>query len=137
MTTPNYLLAVALAAAGWSNHETSRRLNSRAADRGHPGIAIDHTRVGRWIRRGELPRPPVPELLAELLTEQLRRPYTPEGLGIAPTRNVVVPLDDREYETLTLNAAAVNMPVKNYAQALLRRALSQIPSPNTVASKEV
>ncbi|MFJ6705657.1 MULTISPECIES: hypothetical protein [unclassified Streptomyces] len=124
MTTPNYLLAVALAAARWSNHETARLLNRRATQRGYLGIAIDHTRVGRWIRRGELPRAPVPELLAELLTEHLHRPYTPRSLGIAPTRNVVVALDDHEYETLALNAAAANLPVKNYAQAVLRHALS-------------
>lgn len=60
MNTPNYPLAVAIAAAGWSNGETARRINVRAQRDGHRGVAVDHSRVGRWIRRGEKPRPPVP-----------------------------------------------------------------------------
>ncbi|MEU8868987.1 hypothetical protein [Streptomyces umbrinus] len=86
MSTPNYPLAVALASIGWGNGETARRINAHAQQQGHHGIAVDRSRVGRWIRHGEKPRPPVPALLAELLTEHLGKLYTPEALGLAPGR---------------------------------------------------
>jgi hypothetical protein len=63
MNTPNYSLALALATAGWTSSETARRINARAKQEGHHSVAVDRSRVGRWIRRGEKPRPPVPELL--------------------------------------------------------------------------
>lgn len=129
MSAPNAALAMAFAVAGWSNHEVARRLNALAERRGHRGVAVDHTRVGRWVRRGEKPRPPVPELLAELLTEHLGQPYTPRLLGIGPARSVVVFLDEQEHHALALNAAAANMPVKHYIQFIVRNALAQPSRP--------
>ncbi|MGW6911746.1 hypothetical protein [Streptomyces sp. NPDC054940] len=134
MKAPNYELALALAQADWNNSETARRINSRAAARGHPGVAVDRSRVSRWIRRGEKPRSPVPELLAELLSERLGQAFTPQRLGIAPSLSVLVPLDEHEHEALAEHAAAVNVPVEHYAQALLRLALSStvqtgVPNP--------
>jgi hypothetical protein len=138
MKAPNYALALALAQAGWNNSETARHINSRAAARGHPGVAVDRSRVSRWIRRGERPRSPVPELLAELLTEHLGQAYTPQRLGIATPLTVLVPLDVREHQALAEHAAAANVPVEHYVQALLRTALSsrtqagvQYPSTST------
>ncbi|MDX3523355.1 hypothetical protein [Streptomyces scabiei] len=132
MNTPNAALAFALATAGWSNHEVARRLNELAAERGHRGIAIDHTRVGRWIRRGEKPRPPVPELLADLLTRRLGYPCTPHSLAITPTRRVYLQLDEPEHTALLHRAAEARLPVPEYLQALLRSALADekvFPSP--------
>jgi hypothetical protein len=123
MRAPNYPLALALSAAGWNNSETARRINTRAMERGHRSVAIDRSRVSRWIRHGEKPRSPVPELLAELLTEHLGRPSTPQMLGIAPARGVFVPLDEVEQLALATAAAAANMPVEQYAKALLSSAL--------------
>ncbi|MGP4051674.1 hypothetical protein [Streptomyces sp. 2A115] len=124
MSTPNYPLALALAWAGWGNSETARRINARAQQEGHRSIAVDRSRVGRWIRHGEKPRPPVPALMAELLTERLGQPYTPESLGLAPGRRVHVLLDPLEHDALMAVAAAANMPVEAYVRALLRSVLA-------------
>ena len=125
MRAPNYALALALSEAGWNNSETARRINTRARERGHRSVAVDRSRVGRWIRHGEKPRAPVPGLLADLLTEELGRPYTPQLLGIGPARCLLIPLDPADHRTLAVNAAAANMPVERYAQTLLRLALAQ------------
>ncbi|MBK3639473.1 hypothetical protein [Streptomyces sp. MBT33] len=125
MKGPNYALALALAEAKWNNSETARRINHHARQHGHSGVAVDKARVGRWIRHGERPRPPVPQLLADLLTEELGQPYTPQSLGIAPSYGVLVALDEHEHQALAEHAAAANMPLEHYAKALLRLALSQ------------
>ncbi|MET9461956.1 hypothetical protein ABZY05_44195 [Streptomyces canus] len=127
MTTPNYPLALAIATAGWSNHETARLINERAQRDGYRGVAIDHSRVGRWIRFGEKPRPPVPVLLAGLLSERLGQPCTPESLRLAPGRRVHVFLDAAEHEVLVAVATAANVPVEEYVRELLRSALARLP----------
>lgn len=124
MKAPNYPLALALAEAGWNNNETARRINNRALQQGHHHVAVDRSRVSRWIRHGEKPRPPVPDLLAELLTEHLNHPYTPQLLGIGPARGVLVLLDANEHQTLKTMAAAANMPLEHYAHTLIRTALT-------------
>jgi hypothetical protein len=126
MKTPNYALALALAEAGWNNSETARRINSRALERGHRTVAVCRSRVSRWIRHGERPRSPVPDLLAELLTEHLGRPLTPQLLGIGPARGLLVLLEPHDYRALEVKAAAANMPLERYAHALIRDALSRI-----------
>ncbi|MGW4490855.1 hypothetical protein [Streptomyces sp. NPDC004376] len=123
MRTPNYPLALALAEAGWSNSETARRINALAVTRGHPGVAVGRSRVSRWIRHGERPRPPVPELLAELLTKQLHRCCTPTTLGIGPAQGLLITLDPRERQALAAKAMAANMTLEHYARTLLQLAL--------------
>ena len=132
---PNYALALALAEAKWNNSETARRINHRARHQGHSGVAVDRSRVGRWIRHGERPRPPVPHLLAELVTEELGRLHTPQSLGIAPSYGILVALNEHEHQTLAEQAAAANMPVKRYAQALLRAALLQTGHPGDTTTE--
>lgn len=124
MKAPNYALALALAEARWNNSETARRINSLALQRGHHAVAVDRSRVSRWIRHGEKPRPPVPDLLAELLTERLCRLYTPQLLGIGPARSVLVLLEPDEHLALEAKAAAANVPLEHYAHALIRDALA-------------
>ncbi|MFJ4800145.1 hypothetical protein [Streptomyces murinus] len=125
MRAPNYQLALALAQAGWNNAETARRLNRRAAERGHLGLAVDRSRVGRWIRHGERPRSPIPDLLADLLTEHLGQPYTPVNLGIGPAHAILVVLNETEHQALARHAAAANLTLARLAGALLRNALGQ------------
>ncbi|MFJ9051338.1 hypothetical protein ACIRPO_16585 [Streptomyces bacillaris] len=126
MKTPNYPLALAISEAGWSNHETARRVNSRAAKNGHTGIAVSSARVSRWIRHGEKPRNPVPEILAELLAEQLGRPCTPQSLNIAPPCRVIVLFDQDEYQALAEQAAAQNLVLERYVQKALRATLEAV-----------
>ncbi|GGZ05761.1 hypothetical protein [Streptomyces poonensis] len=125
MSTPNYPLALALAAAGWSNHETARRLNACASHAGYRGIAVDHTRVGRWIRRGERPRPPIPALLAELLSEHLGQLHTPEELRLTQNRPLRINLEHTEHRSLATAAAAANLRPEEFVRALIRAAVQR------------
>ncbi|WP_086739752.1 Tat pathway signal protein [Streptomyces glaucescens] len=75
-------LALWIAATGLSHGEIARRIAAEAIRQGHRQIAPDATRVRRWID-GERPRPPVPALLAAVLSAALGQPLTPGDLGLA------------------------------------------------------
>ncbi|MEE1816274.1 DNA-binding protein NsdB [Streptomyces sp. NPDC004288] len=77
----NTRLADLFGLAGWSKGELARLVNRQAAAMGHPQLATDTSRVRRWIDRGEIPRDPVPRVLAALFTERLGRVVTIEDLG--------------------------------------------------------
>nr|WP_202555814.1 hypothetical protein [Streptomyces sp. SID4950] len=68
--------------AGWSKGELARLVNRQAAAMGHPQLATDTSRVRRWIDMGEIPRDPVPRVMAALFTERLGRVVTMEDLGL-------------------------------------------------------
>ncbi|MFV2118923.1 hypothetical protein ACE14D_10965 [Streptomyces sp. Act-28] len=78
---PNTRLSDLFGLAGWSKGELARLVNRQAAAMGHPQLATDTSRVRRWIDRGEIPRDPVPRVLAVLFTERLGRVVTIEDLG--------------------------------------------------------
>ncbi|MEU9210676.1 hypothetical protein AB0D27_22665 [Streptomyces sp. NPDC048415] len=61
-------LALWISASGLSHGEVARRIAVAGKARGHRQIAPDATRIRRWID-GEKPRPPVPALLADVLSE--------------------------------------------------------------------
>ncbi|MET8284397.1 Tat pathway signal protein [Streptomyces sp. NPDC005132] len=71
-----------IAATGLSHEEIARRIAAAAKARGHRQIAPDATHIRRWID-GEKPRPPVPVLLAEVLSDVVKQPLTPGDLGLA------------------------------------------------------
>ncbi|MFJ8942874.1 hypothetical protein ACIRG4_06235 [Streptomyces sp. NPDC102395] len=79
---PNTRLADLFGLAGWSKGELARLVNRQAAATGHPQLATDTSRVRRWIDMGEIPRDPVPRVLAALFTERLGRVVTIEDLGL-------------------------------------------------------
>jgi hypothetical protein len=79
---PNTRLADLFGLAGWSKGELARLVNRQAAAMGHPQLATDTSRVRRWIDMGEIPRDPVPRVLAVLFTERLGRVVTIEDLGL-------------------------------------------------------
>lgn len=79
---PNTRLADLFGLAGWSKGELARLVNRQAAAMGHPQLATDTSRVRRWIDMGEMPRDPVPRVLAALFTERLGRVVTIEDLGL-------------------------------------------------------
>lgn len=78
---PNTRLADLFGMTGWSKGELARLVNRQAAATGHPQLATDTSRVRRWIETGEIPREPVPKVLAVLFTERLGRVVTTEDLG--------------------------------------------------------
>ncbi|MET7904063.1 hypothetical protein ABZS86_22490 [Streptomyces sp. NPDC005355] len=94
-------LALWIAATGLSHGEIARRIAAVAKARGHRQIAPDATRIRRWID-GEKPRPPVPVLLAEVLSEAVGQPLTPGDLGLTGTGVV---LDSIQLPLLTEAAA--------------------------------
>ncbi|RII14657.1 Protein involved in sporulation [Streptomyces sp. YIM 130001] len=79
---PNTRLQDLFGLAGWSKGELARLVNRQAAVMGHPQLATDTSRVRRWIDMGEIPRDPVPRVLAALFTERLGRVVTIEDLGL-------------------------------------------------------
>lgn len=78
---PNARLSDLFGLAGWSKGELARLVNRQAAAMGHPQLATDTSRVRRWIDMGEIPRDPVPRVMASLFTERLGRVVTIEDLG--------------------------------------------------------
>ncbi|MET8829210.1 hypothetical protein ABZX40_33395 [Streptomyces sp. NPDC004610] len=78
----NTRLADLFGLAGWSKGELARLVNKQAAAMGHPQLSTDTSRVRRWIDMGEIPRDPVPRVLAALFTERLGRVVTIEDLGL-------------------------------------------------------
>ncbi|AGS67764.1 DNA-binding protein NsdB [Streptomyces collinus] len=79
---PNTRLTDLFGLAGWSKGELARLVNKQAAAMGHPQLSTDTSRVRRWIDTGEIPRDPVPRVLAALFTERLGRVVTIEDLGL-------------------------------------------------------
>ncbi|MEW2575008.1 hypothetical protein AB0902_02085, partial [Streptomyces syringium] len=68
---PHTRLADLFGLAGWTKGELAGLVNRQAAVMGHPQLAVDTSRVRRWIDMGESPRDPVPKVLAALFTERL------------------------------------------------------------------
>ena len=100
-TSTNPHLALWIAATGLSNGEIARQVAAEGIRRGHRQIAPDATRVRRWID-GERPRPPVPELLAAVLSEAVDQTLTPGDLGLTAAGAV---LDTIQLPLLTEAAA--------------------------------
>ncbi|GAA1069279.1 hypothetical protein GCM10009665_76500 [Kitasatospora nipponensis] len=83
---PNARLADLFALTGWSKGELARLVNRRGAAMGQQQLSTDTSRVRRWIERGEIPRDPVPRVLAAVFTERLGRVVSIEDLGLARHR---------------------------------------------------
>ncbi|MDH6136474.1 hypothetical protein P3T37_005902 [Kitasatospora sp. MAA4] len=83
---PNARLADLFALTGWSKGELARLVNRRGAGMGQQQLSTDTSRVRRWIEQGEIPRDPVPRVLAAVFTERLGRVVSIEDLGLARHR---------------------------------------------------
>jgi hypothetical protein len=126
--TPNYRLAHALALAQWSNSHAARSINKGAHTMGYRGIAVDASRVGRWIRLGEIPRPPIPHILATLLTGHLGQPISTSDLGLTTawhSTSVDQLLSAAELTALTHRAAEQGTTPQHYLRTILRRVLQE------------
>ncbi|MFG2697648.1 hypothetical protein [Kitasatospora sp. NPDC048407] len=84
---PNSRLADHFALTGWSKGELARLVNRRGAALGEQQLSTDTSRVRRWIEQGEIPRDPVPRVLAAVFTERLGRVVTTEDLGLERHRS--------------------------------------------------
>lgn len=84
----NEALIAWIGRTGWSRAELARQVCARAHAGGHRQIACDANNVRRWIA-GSQPRPPVPEILATVISDRVGVRVTPAelGYGDAPTRD--------------------------------------------------
>ena len=82
---PNLQLATLIAEAGFSSKGLARRVVDLGHMRGYRDLKYNHSSVERWLR-GEQPRQPTPELLAEVFGAALGRPVSPTTLGMAQER---------------------------------------------------
>ncbi|MCP3821902.1 transcriptional regulator [Streptomyces sp. A3M-1-3] len=82
MTSPNTDLARWLERSGMSNKELARRVKAAAQVWGQPHIQTDATAVRRWLA-GLQPRPPVPEIMADVISASVGFRVTTYDLGFA------------------------------------------------------
>ncbi len=82
MGQPNQALAALAEEARFSEAGLARRVNDLGRARGRT-LTYDYTSAYRWIQKGQRPRDPVPELIAEALAERLGRRITLADIGMA------------------------------------------------------
>ncbi|MEV0536467.1 transcriptional regulator [Kitasatospora sp. NPDC050463] len=82
MKPVNTKLEQLLEQSGISRGELSRRVRAKAKEWGQPHIAPDTTSVRRWVG-GEIPRQPVPDILADVFSAELGYRVTTYDLGLA------------------------------------------------------
>jgi tetratricopeptide (TPR) repeat protein len=78
---PNILLDALIDEAGMSHDGFAARVN-QAGERCGLLLLYDHASVRRWIRDGTIPRGQVPEILCEVLSNQLGRTVTLPDAGL-------------------------------------------------------
>ncbi|MFE5284548.1 hypothetical protein ACFRAQ_06205 [Nocardia sp. NPDC056611] len=87
---PNRQFEELVEEAGGVRKALARRIVDR--DRGLGlELSYDHTSIGRWLA-GEQPQPPVPNLIADTLTELLGRTITPAMCGMSNLRDAAADL---------------------------------------------
>ncbi|WP_433347657.1 hypothetical protein ACQP25_30845 [Microtetraspora malaysiensis] len=79
---PNARLQALINEAGFSNKGLARRVVDQGKQRGECALKYDHSSVIRWLK-GQRPRPPVPQFIAEVFSARLGRPVSIEDLGMA------------------------------------------------------
>ncbi|MEV3925507.1 hypothetical protein [Actinomadura coerulea] len=82
---PNHALATLITEAGFSNKGLADRVNRVGRLRGVSELRYNHSSVTRWLR-GEQPRPPVPQLICEVLTVELGRRVTVADIGMKTSK---------------------------------------------------
>ena len=78
---PNRQLAVLIEEAGYSHKGLAARVVALGRARGYPGLKYNHSSVQRWLR-GECPRAPAADLLAEVFSGAVGRPVTRADLEL-------------------------------------------------------
>ncbi|WP_165986684.1 transcriptional regulator [Streptomyces sp. YIM 98790] len=81
MKTPNTQLADWLSRSTLSQGELARRTRAKAKEWGQAHIAPDTSSVRRWLQ-GERPRPPVPDILADVFSAAIGYRVTTYDLGL-------------------------------------------------------
>ncbi|QDY75817.1 tetratricopeptide repeat protein [Streptomyces qinzhouensis] len=88
---PNRLLAALLGEAAWSAAELARAVNESGRPAGLP-LCYGRTSVARWLT-GSRPEPPVPDLVAAVLSRRTGRLVTADQTGLTlPGQATAVPV---------------------------------------------
>lgn len=87
MTKRNEALAELVVEAGYSEGGLARRVNELGLAEGLR-LTYDYSAVYRWVRKGQRPEPPVPQLIAQALSERLGRQIRPSDFGMTDTASL-------------------------------------------------
>lgn len=126
MSEPNDALAALIAKAdsrsrcSWAG--LARRVNDLGAEQGL-ALRYDYTAVNRWVKRGETPRPPVPGLVAQALSEKLGRRVSAAEFGMSDE----VSLSSRALTYSSKPSAAVDTIIELGEADVKRRKVIQAP----------
>ncbi|WP_261958344.1 transcriptional regulator [Streptomyces nigrescens] len=108
MKHPNALLDHWLIRAGISNEKLAREVARRALAAGERGINPSEGRVRAW-RNGETPRQPVPQLIADYLTERTGLPLTCADIGLPDSITPVAAGPDLPWQSAATIAAIAHL----------------------------
>jgi hypothetical protein len=100
----------------------ARRINDLGAEQGL-ALRYDYTAVHRWVKRGETPRAPVPNLLAQALSEKLDRRVSPAEFGMPDGDSLAT----RALDYSTTPATAVDTVIELGKADLKRRNIITAP----------
>src|SRR5690625_4819076 len=96
---PNERLARWISVAGLHNTQPADQLRAAAHQERHPHVNPDSRRVRAW-RQGERPRPPVPQLLLNVLCQRTGHPLTLDDIGMGSPAHT--PLPERDWNRTVL-----------------------------------
>jgi hypothetical protein len=77
--------------AEWGPRQLVVAINARLTSQGRDRLRLDPTAGYSWVRRGFRPRPPIPDVVAAVLAEQLGYPVTVEQLWPGRDRAALTP----------------------------------------------
>lgn len=81
---PNRAFQAVLSRAGISNNGLARRIRDESERRGQP-LYTDHGTVGRWLNKGQQPGAETAQLIATILSRELKQAITTSALGFTST----------------------------------------------------
>jgi len=80
IAAPNRAFQAVLSQAGMSNNGLARRIRQESERRGNP-LYTDHGTVGRWLNKGQQPEAETAQLIATILSRELKQAITTSALG--------------------------------------------------------
>ncbi|WP_329133631.1 transcriptional regulator [Streptomyces sp. NBC_01476] len=105
MKLPNTDLVRWLDRSGMSHTELARRVKAAAQVWGQPHVTPDATTVRRWLG-GDRPRPPVPEILADVFSASFGYKVTTYDLGLGESGTAKLSLEYNASFAVTVEAVA-------------------------------
>jgi hypothetical protein len=135
MGEPPKSLAELLRLAEWGPRQLVAAINGRLSSQGRDRLRLDPTAAYSWLRRGFRPRPPIPDLVAAVLSERLGFAVTAASIwpgrdagerrSAASGLDAITHVDDlvQELSTLSTTAATPQSPIVEASGADLTAAV--------------